>query len=359
MCFLNKLNNLKKIYSIVIIFVLFLNTFFFNKLYANSFHISDIEIHEEFDLNFNKTKVFEKAFKTAFLQLISMVTTFENKQRLENTKISTIKSLIDSFEVSDEKFVKDEYIAKFNVNFNRKNTLNFFEKKNIFPSIPNKLDVLMIPILINVNEENLMIFNDNPFYKNWNTTSENYYLLNYILPNEDIEDRNFLKNNLEYLEEYNFYEIINKYEMSNYVINIIYQNDEMLKVFSKVQLNDNLKIINQSFKGININEEDSLMQLIKELKNTYEDSWKNLNIINTSIKLPIRVLLSSKENEKIRLFENILNNLYLVSNYNVISFDSNEIVYKIVYNGSQKKFLSEIKKNSLNIEKDNQNWKIK
>ena len=87
--------------------------------------------------------------------------------------------------------------------------------------------------------------------------------------------------------------------------------------------------------------------------------FKNLNIINTSIKLPIRVLLSSKENEKIRLFENILNNLYLVSNYNVISFDSNEIVYKIVYNGSQKKFLSEIKKNSLNIEKDNQNWKIK
>ena len=48
MCLLNKLNNPKKVYSIVIIFVLFLNTFFFNKLYASSFHISDIEIHEEF-----------------------------------------------------------------------------------------------------------------------------------------------------------------------------------------------------------------------------------------------------------------------------------------------------------------------
>ena len=143
------------------------------------------------------------------------------------------------------------------------------------------------------------------------------------------------------------------------VINIIYQNDEMLKVFSKVQLNDNLKIINQSFKGININEEDSLMQLIKELKNTYEDSWKNLNIINTSIKLPIRVLLSSKENEKIRLFENILNNLYMVSSYNVILFDNNDVVYKIIYNGSPKKFLSEIKKNNLIIEKENQNWRVK
>tara|TARA_Y100000590_G_scaffold444235_1_gene574745 strand:- start:1029 stop:2108 length:1080 start_codon:yes stop_codon:yes gene_type:complete len=359
MYFLNKLNKLKKIYSIVIIFVLFLNTFFFNKLHANSFHISDIEIHEEFGLNFHKTKVFEKAFKAGFIQLISMVTTFENKQKLENTKIATIKSLIDSFEVSDEKFVKDEYIAKFNVNFNKKNTLNFFEKKNIFPSIPNKLDVLMIPILINVNEEKLMIFNDNPFYENWNTVSGNHYLLNYILPNEDIEDRNFLKSNLESLEEYNFFEIINKYEMSNYVINIIYQNNKILKVFSKIQLNGNLKIINQSFKDININKKDSLIQLIKELKNTYEDSWKNLNIINTSIKLPIRVLLYSKENEKIRLFENTLNNLYLVSNYNIISFDSNEVVYKIIYNGSPKKFLSEIKKNNLNIEKDNQNWRIK
>ena len=39
----------------------------------------------------------------------------------------------------------------------------------------------MIPILININKENLMIFNENPIYKNWNNSIENFHLLNYIL----------------------------------------------------------------------------------------------------------------------------------------------------------------------------------
>ena len=75
-----------------------------------------------------------------------MVTTSKYKKKLENTDNTTIKSLIDSFEISDEKFVKDQYVAKFDVSFNKSNTLNFFENNNIFPSIPTKLDILMITI---------------------------------------------------------------------------------------------------------------------------------------------------------------------------------------------------------------------
>ena len=359
MCFINKLNNSKNFYLTIIISVLFLNTFFTNKLYASSFQISNIEIHEKFDLNFNKKNVFEKAFKTAFIHLTSMVTTSKDKKKLENTNNTTIKSLIDSFEISDEKFVKDEYIAKFDVNFNKSSTLNFFENNNIFPSIPNKLDILMIPILININKENLMIFNENPIYKNWHNSTENFHLLNYILPNEDIEDRNFLKKNLEFLEEYNFDEIIKKYEMQNYVINIVYQDEDKLKILSKIKFNNDFKIINQIFTNINLNDEDSLNQLINKLKITYEDSWKELNIINTSIKLPLAVLLSSKDHKKIKLFENTLNNLDLVSNFYIVSFDSKNILYKIIYNGSPKKFLSEINEQNFDIKKENQIWRIK
>ena len=111
MSFINKLINSKNFYLTIIISVLFLNTFFINKTYASSFQISNIEIHEKFDLNFNKKNVFEKAFKTAFIHLTSMVTTSKDKKKLKNTNNTTIKSLIDSFEISDEKFLKDEYVA--------------------------------------------------------------------------------------------------------------------------------------------------------------------------------------------------------------------------------------------------------
>ena len=358
MCFINKLNNSKKVYFIVITFVLFLNTFFINKLYARTINISDIEIQEEFDLKFHKKKVFEKAFRIAFDQLVSMVVTQEDKKKIKNVKISTIKSLIDSFEVSDEKFIKDEYIAKFNVNFDKKNALNFFEKKNIFPSIPKKLDILIIPILIDSNKNKLMIFNDNPIYKSWNIDDKNFYLLNYVLPNEDIEDRNFLKQNLENIEEYNFQEIIEKYGMDSYIINITYQEKEILKILSKVKLNENLKIINQRFNDVNLDNKNSLLKLINNLKITYEDNWKKLNIINTSINLTFTVLISSKENKKIKLFEQSLDDLDLVSHYSIVSVNNIDTTYKIIYNGSPKKFISEIKKKNFFISKENQSWRI-
>jgi len=54
-----------------------------------------------------------------------------------------------------------------------------------------------------------------------------------------------------------------------------------------------------------------------------------------------------------------LNNLDLVSNFYIVSFDSKNILYKIIYNGSPKKFLSEINEQGFDIKKENQNWRIK
>ena len=81
MRFINKISNSKKVFIIFFTLVLLLNTFFINRLNASAFKIYDMEINEEFDLKFHKTKVFEKAFKTAFVQLISMVVSQEDKKK--------------------------------------------------------------------------------------------------------------------------------------------------------------------------------------------------------------------------------------------------------------------------------------
>ena len=133
-----KIKNLNKLYIIFFYSVLFINVIFETCLSANSFKITNLEISEPFEINFNKEKVIDKGFKVAFLELVSMITTSGDKKKIENTSLSTIKSLIDSFTMSDERFVNNEYHAKFDVDFNKKNTLKFFEHKNIFPSIPKK-----------------------------------------------------------------------------------------------------------------------------------------------------------------------------------------------------------------------------
>ena len=73
--------------------------------------------------------------------------------------------MVESFEIKDESFLEKKYIAKFNVNFNKKRTLNFFEKKNIFPSLKKDKDFLTILILIDNDTNQIFLYEKNPFIK--------------------------------------------------------------------------------------------------------------------------------------------------------------------------------------------------
>ena len=359
MLFINKLKKFKKIYLIIITSVLFLNTFLILEIHAISFKISEIEISEDFDLNFNKRKVFDKAFKAAFSQLTLMTTVSSYKKKLNKISLENIKSLIYSFTISEEKFFNKKYFAKFNVNFDKKKTLKFFEDNNIFPSIPKKIDILFVPILIKSKSEKLMIFNENPIFNNWNENLKKSDLINYILPNEDIEDRGLLESNFNSIEDYDFEEIIEKYAIENFIINIIYKEKNNFNVLSKIKLEGNYKIVNNSYQEIDLENEESRKKFIYKLKNIYEDNWKELNIINTSIKLPVTISLSSKDIDKIKLFENLIKNLDLISNSYVLSFNSEKTYYKIIYNGAPGKLMNVIKNSGFEVENDNESWNIK
>ena len=288
-----------------------------------------------------------------------MTTISTYKKRLNQTNIENIKSLIDSFNISDEKFINNKYYAKFNVNFDKRKTLKFFEDNNIFPSIPKKVDVLFIPVLINSKSEKLIMFNENPIFLNWNKNMKISDLINYIPPNEDIEDRIFLESNLKIIEDYNFEEIIKKYAIENFIINIIYQKENNLKVLSKIKLNDNYKIVNSNYQNIDLENEESVKNFIYKLKDIYEDNWKELNIINTSIKLSVTMSLPSSNIDKIKLFESSMDNLDLVSSFYILSFNNKKIYYKTVYNGTPKQLLKAIKNSGFEVENDNKNWNIK
>ena len=158
MTFTNKFKDNKKFYTFAIILILFFNLNINSKLNASSFKISDIEVSQDFNLDFNKKKVFDEAFKVAYAQLISTIINSKDKKKIEKINLSTIKSLIDSFNVSDEKFLENKYYATINVNFNKKSAYNYFESQNILPSIPKKLDLLVLPILINRNQDEIIYF---------------------------------------------------------------------------------------------------------------------------------------------------------------------------------------------------------
>jgi len=352
--FKNKYKFINSIYILFLFFLIFFIKFSTISALANSFKIVDLEISKPYDKKFNKEKVINAAFEKAFEELILRITTLKKEELNKLTNLKIINSLIESFSIVDEKFVDNKYISKFEVEFNKKNLFRYLERKNIFPSIPNEKNLLLIPILIN-NQNQLLLFSENVFYENWNKFNEKYYLLNYILPNEDIEDIRLIKKNINNIEEYDFNEIVTKYAINDYIILILFQKENNINALMKTNLNNKLIISNKKF---NWNEELSLENIIQDLKVEFENQWKKLNIINVSIKLPITLSVKSKDYKLIKNLDKKLYELDLVSSYHIDSFSNEEIVYKIIYNSTPDKFINEFTNSDIKLNTSNSIWRV-
>ena len=297
--FSSMFNTLKKnckynisFYIFFLFFIIFFIKFSTVKASTNTFKVIDLEISKTYDNNFNKEEVIDIAFKKAFEELILRITTTDGKQIKKLTNLKTIYSLIESFSIVDEKFIDNKYVSKFEVEFSKKELFRYLEKENIFPSIPKEKTLLLIPILINNEKKQILLFSENPFYTNWNNSKKRYHLLNYILPNEDIEDINFIKKNINNIEDYNFNEIVTKYEINDYVILILFQKQNNFNALIKANLNNKIIISNSKFEW---NENQSIKNIINNLKSEFENQWKKLNVINVSTKLPITLSVDSKK----------------------------------------------------------------
>ena len=356
---INKLLRLQKVYIFFISFVLFIIIFSTTYLNANNFRVSDIEISSPFDLNFKKSRVIDEGFKASFSSLLSMITTSGDKNKIKNIKIKVLKSMIDSFTISDEKFINNEYFAKLETSFNKKKILKFLEKKNIFPSIPIKNKVLLIPILVDTELDNIYLFSNNIFYNKWNDKNKNYQLLDYLLPSEDLEDLNKLQEMSNSIETYDFFNLITKYDLQDYIISIIYKNKDELKILSKINFEKSLKIYNQNFYKVDLENQNDFNKILNSLKNTYEDEWKKNNEINTSIKLPLTISIKSKDYKKIVKLEEAFTNIDLISDFYILNFNNKHTQYKIIYNGSPKTFFNDMSNRNFDLTMENNVWTVK
>jgi hypothetical protein len=267
--------------------------------------------------------------------------------------------MVETFTIKEEKFIDEIYYMNLGVSFNKRKVFNYLEKKNIFPSIPKKKTFLFIPIIINEKEKNLLLFSNNRIFDLWNNFNTNYHLLNYILPTEDIEDFNLIKNKFNSIENYNFKEITKKYFLEDSIIALIFKDEKSVRVLSKILIKENIQLKNQSFVNTDLDNDDHIEQMIKQLKIIYEDYWKNLNKINTSIKLPLFIKVKSSNNIKILKFEDALKKIDLVNNFSISKFDKNFVYYNIIFNGTPNEFLKSMNEENFFLNTDNKIWQLK
>jgi len=269
-----------------------------------------------------------------------MLVQSQDQSKIKNITLESIKILIENFSIKEEKFLNNMYYVSLDVEFSKRKIFSLLDKKNVFPSLPKKKKVMFIPILIDEEKNDIVLFSESEIYNNWIKNNDQKDLIEYILPNEDLEDVNIIKENFSDLEDYDFNDIIKKYSLKSYIISLFYKNSEKVRVLSKVNLNNRLILDNQYFD--NYNSEDEINNLIKVTKIRFNDLWKKENQINTSIKLPLIITVDLNDNKKIEDFEKIVDELDLVSNFFISKIDNKKVYYTLIYNGTPKAFINSV-----------------
>ncbi len=349
-----KLRNLYNFF----LYLALLNIFFSTEnSVAKTFSINEIEISTPFEINFNKNEIIDEGFVQAFNELILSIVQNKDQKKLKKISISKIKGMIDTFSIKEEKFIDNVYYLTINVSFNKKRIFDLLEAKNIFPSVPLKKDILFIPVI--VEENKISMFSENILFSKWNYNKKKYDLLNYILPTEDLEDFNLIKRNIKNLENYNFDAIIKKYNLKDYIIMIVFKNNQEIRVFNKIIFDQKQILKNFNFINIDFNNNKHINNFIETTKLVYEDYWKSQNEINTSVKLSLTISINNSNNIKINQFEEILSNTDLIYKFYIHKFDNKNNIYKIIFNGTPDKFLKIMSKQNYEFEIKNKIWVLK
>ena len=349
----------KFLYIFFLVLAVNLSFFSTNKVNAKAFIIEEIEISEKLENNFNKDILINKGFKKAFKELMGKLIQSKDLNKTKDIKINKIKSMIETFSIKEEKFINKAYNLNLGVSFNKKKIFNYLDSKNIFPAQIIEEKFLFIPIIIDQSNTDLLVFSNNPIHKNWQEENNKNYLINYILITEDLEDLNLIKDNYLELENYNFEEIIKKYFLNNSIIALFFKDENQIKVLSKINIKEKKVIKSNSFKDIDLKNPDNLKELINNLKVIYEDFWKENNLINTSIKLPLLIQVNNKDFNLSSKFDETLDKIDLINNYSIIKFNKDFIIYKVIFNGTTKKFINIMNNQNYNFDTQKKTWILK
>ena len=346
-------------YLYIFFLVLALSLSFFSTTKAKEYFIDEIEIQEKLENDFNKERLINKGFIKAFEELMGKLVQSGKLAETKNIKLNEIKSMVETFTIKEEKFINKTYSLNLGVLFNKKKVFKFLERKNIFPTEIKEEKFLFIPILLDQVNNDILIYSNNEIYNKWNSLDNKNFLLKYVLPTEDLEDLKIIRENFKDIENYDFKKIIEKYFLNNSIIAIFFKNEKEIKVLSKITYKNEKIIKTNSFENINFNNENMLDKLILQLKIVYEDFWKEKNLINTSIKMPLSIQIIDKNYEISSKFETTLEKIDLINNFSISSYSKDSILYKIIFNGTPKHFLDIMEEHDFSFNTQNKIWILK
>jgi len=344
-----------KLYKqLIFILILFIKT---ETLFSenNLFSVNNIQLEKN---NEASNIVVDQAIKKGFNELISKILLKDDRDKLLDLNLSSIKQLVTYYQIaniSDEEEKKQ--LINFNITFDKDKIHDLFYSKGISYSEITDKELFILPIYI--TKEQIFIFNNNFYYENWNKIFESDLIeFNLVLENiEIIQDINQNKNNLINLQ---IEKLFQEYSNKNLALIIIEENKaNTQKVYiksiiqgKKISKSLNLKkkeLENKSF------EEKIITATKKELINLVKS--ENLIDIRTPSFLNVKFIVNKSSN---LVDLNLrIKNIDLIEKVYVQEFNKDFMYLRIKYLGKLEKIIRQLNQENINLNLINDEWVIK
>jgi len=354
----NFLNDKVKEYIFIILTATILLIISFTKSYSGEkvFTVDNVIVEGNIDLNFSRNKYIKKALDKSFELLMTKILLTSDLRKVKNINKDKAANLINSFQILEEVYSKNEYLLKIKVNYNEKKVKKLLSEKNISFSNPQKISAIFFPILF-VNDK-MKNFNENFFYNKWNKIQIENEVINFVLPLDDLDDFTKIteiKNNIEQLD---INSLVNKYNIDNYVFALMNYENNKLKIYLKTNFEDNNVSKNFSYDLENFNDDEKLNFILKDLKTIITDLWKGNNLVNLLMPLSINVQFKHENLKDLDNLKNTLNKVTIINNFDFVKFSINNSDFKIYYYGNPKNLKSELLYFGYNLKNDSGYWEI-
>ena len=345
-------------YIFVILVVTIFSLISFSKSFSeeNVFIIDNVKVQGAIDINFSRDKYINKAFLVSFEILMFRILLSKDLTKISNIKLDKIRNLIDSFQILEETYQKNEYKATFKIFYNDNKIKKLLIKKNISFSQPQNISAVFFPVLF-VNDE-LQNFDENYFYNQWINVEIKNEPINFILPLDDLDDISKIKEMKNRIEEFNVGDLANKYNIKNYVFALLDYRNKQLNIYLKTNFDGNEMSKNISYKLSNIKDESKLHFILKDLKIQITDIWKKANIVNLLMPLSIRIKFQHINFLDLDKLENTFDKISIIDNYALEEFNINHAFFKIYYFGNPKRLRTELLKFGYQLIDEQGHWEL-
>ena len=320
------------------------------------FTINNVQVEGRVDLNFSREKYLNKAFSSSFEILMTKILLTRDLKKMNDIELDQIKKLVSSFQILEESYSKDIYKINIKILYNDIKVKKLLGQKNILFSQPENISAVFYPVLF--IDGDIQNFNENFFYRKWTEVTIKNELINFILPLEDLEDISRIVEMKNSIEDLNIDLLINKYDVKNYVFALMDYQNKKLNIHLKTNFNNNKISKNISHEIKNINDEKKLNYILKDLKLTIADLWKEENLINVLMPLSVKLKFHQTNLKNLNELRKTFQKIGIIDNYTLEEFNINNSFFKIYYYGDPRKLKSELSKFGYQLENIEGFWQL-